>query len=442
MRTNFSAWLLKAAVGLSLTATMASSEVVTLSQAYDRLVESQIEYELIAQDLEISEHQVRQALGQRLPRVELQVGYEHINQTVVSSDNTAFATGQSQFPKISVTLRLEQPIFDASKFRALPLARAQNVVVQFEAQQARNRVVRDFALAYFSAARAQLELKRAELIVRGRREYEEVIAEEIAAGRREEDSLLAARGETLSAEGDVTFAEVDLLDALTGLQRYSGVDITGVSLSQAQIGSVDLVNLRSEFTADRLNDMSLALAAAKARLEVARRAEHRTKGENLPRVDFSLAFEQQMTEGSLFGGGSNTRNMTAGVLFTVPIYEGGIKRARIKEARANIKAEELRILQTERALRARYDALMSANAAAGERTTRVRRQLGLAAQGVLAAEEKYRVGRAHERVVLEQKLRRDALRIDLNVAQLQQVRIQAEIYALFGALDLVAVAGG
>lgn len=423
----------------------AHAETVTLLQAYNRMIEAGTEFGMIDADLAASGETVKQAKGQRLPRVEIALQYDQIQQKVISSDNTAYATGSSQYPKISMNFTVRQPLYDAARFRQLPLAKAQDAVRKAEAEVARNRVVRDMIVAYFSVAQAQLRVDRSKAISKGRAEYERALTEDIDAGRREADVLIRAQADTLAAQGDQMDAEIGMIEALAELQRYAGLDVTGVVINGSKIGVVDLASIKNEMTEANLMAMSPEVQSARAALEVAKRQRAVAKGASQPSVDLVLDFEHQMTEGSLFGGGSETQTMTGGVMMTVPIYEGGIKKSRVREAEAGIKSAEMKARQSENAVTARYKALMQAAKVTAGRSGKLSSQVRLTNESVQAADEQFQSGRASQGIVLEQKLRRDVLKMDVQAARLQQLRVQAELYALFGALDMTTIstqAGG
>lgn len=423
----------------------AFSESVNLLQAYNRMVESGLEFGMIDADLEASAELVKQAKGQRLPKIEIALQYDQIQQQVISSDNTAYATGKSQYPKISMNFTVRQPLYDAVRFRQLPLAKAQDAVRRADAEVARNRAVRDMIVAYFGVAQAQLGVDRAKLISKGRSDYEVSISEDIDAGRRESDALLRAQSDTLSAQSDEMDAEIGMVEALAELQRYAGLDVTGVAVNGSKVGLVDLSSLKREMTEANLLSMSPDVQSARASFEVSKRQKLSAKGAMQPSVDLVLDMERQVTEGSLFGGGSETQTITGGVLLTVPIYEGGIKKSRVREAEAGIKSAELKMRLSEKAVKARYKALMNAAQVTAKRNGVLAKQMRLTETSVQVAREQLVSGRASEGVVLEQTLRRDVLRMDMQATRMQQMRVQAELYALFGALDMKTIskqAGG
>lgn len=424
---------------LMLSGQGARAESVTLMQAYTRMMTAGIETGIIDADLAASAEGVKQAKGQRLPRVQLSLQYDQIQQEVISSDNETYAEGSSQYPKVTFNFSVRQPIYDAVRFRALPLARAQDAVRQADAEVARNRIVRDMIVAYFEVAQAQMRIRRAQAIIEGRADYVRSVEEDVAAGRREADVLIRAQGDSFAAESDRMEAEIGLAEALAGLQRYAGLDVTGVALDGARLGVVDLANIDRSMTEAALLSMSPDLQSAKAAADVGKRQIASARGALQPTVDLVLDFEHQTTEGSLFGGGSKTQTVTGGAMLTVPIYEGGIRKSRVREAEAGLRAADLKVQQTERAVLARYKALIGAARATAARSGKLSSQLRLSEESVAAAQEQFDAGRASEGVLLEQRLRRDTLRLDVQSARLQQFRVQAELYALFGALDMKAI---
>lgn len=415
------------------------SDTVNLMQAYERMVQGGIEFGIIDLSLLASAEEVRQAKGQRLPRIQLSFEYDEVNQNIVASDNTAYTTGHSQYPKLAVDFTIRQPIYDAVRFRALPLARAEDEERKARAEIARNRVVRDMIGAYLKVAEAQIAVKRAEVVLDTRKEYQESLAEEVSAGRRESDSLAKAESETLSAGEDALEAKVTLADALAELQRYTGPEVTAVSLDGSRVATIDLASLDRSMTRDAVLVHSPDLIAAQAARDVAARQIDSARGASHPSLDLVLNMEHSDTEGSLYGGGSQIETVTGGLMLTVPIYEGGIQRSKVREAEINARQAELKVKQTRGAVLAQYDALVTAVRMSAERSRTLREHLALASQNLQTAEEQYNSGRANEALMLEQRLRRDVMRLDLEKARLAQLRLQTQLYALFGALDLRAI---
>lgn len=439
---GFGAMVLAAQLGLNQPAV---AQQVNLEQAYQRMMDAGIEFGMIDADLTASAETVKQAKGLRLPRVEVTLQYDQIQQNVISSDNEAYATGTSQYPKVTMNFTVRQPLYDAVRFRALPLSKAQDAVRRADAEIARNRVVRDMIVAYFGVAQAQLKLDRAKAIVKGRSEYERSLQEDIDAGRREGDVLLRAESDTMAAESDAMDAEIGMAESLAELQRYVGPEVTGVVINGSRIGVVDLASMTSVMTQDNLATMSPDLQSARAAVDVANMQKRAARGALQPSLDLVLDFEQQTTEGSLFGGGSETQTMTGGVMLTVPVYEGGIKRSRVREADAGIKSAEFKLRQIELSVNARYKALMDAAKATASRSGKLSGQLRLSNESVQTAQEQFNAGRISEGILLEQKLRRELLMLDVQAARLQQLRVQTELYALFGAFDIKTIstqAGG
>ncbi|NBO20762.1 MAG: hypothetical protein EBU97_02170, partial [Rhodobacteraceae bacterium] len=157
------------------------AEDVTLEKAYLRMIQGGIETGIIDADLLAAAEVVNQAKGQRRPRVALTFEYDKIRQNVLSSDNTAYATGASQYPKMTVALTVTQPLYDAVAFRQLPLAKAQKAAADAEAAVAVNKVVRDLITAFLEVGQAQIKVSRAKAVVAARVELERSLKEQIDA---------------------------------------------------------------------------------------------------------------------------------------------------------------------------------------------------------------------------------------------------------------------
>ena len=427
-----------AAAALSLAAPGAAQETVTLAEADRLMADNELELQVLDLEQEVAAEVVRQALGERLPRVALEISYVQTQQDIVNQDNETFQEGSSTYPTTTATLSVTQPIYDAARFRALPLARAEEALVEAEAAAARNEISRRLVETFLEVARRQIEIDRARTIVRVRTQYQRELGLLVEAGRVDADAELRAESDVFAARARLSEAELDLADALFELQRFTGAGVEGVEFGPG-VGVADLAQFRETFTPGRLDALNPRIQVARAELDVARRTLAQVRGTFQPTANLTLEYSDEQTEGSLFGGGSNVRTGEVGVELGWSIYEGGVRRSRMREAERRVEIAELRLRQQQDRAERRYTSLISALERSLEAAAAAAQDARVAAERYDAALAQQDAGRIGFERVFETQLRRDTARLQARLARLRAVRLQADLYALFGALDVGAL---
>lgn len=419
-----------------LAASPVAAQVISLAEAYDRMFEREAQYQILELEQDVADELVRQAFGQRLPRVGLSISYIYTQQDIISQDNETFEEGSSAYPTSSVTFTVTQPIYDAVRWRGLPVAEAEKSLIGARAEVARNELSTLLVGAFLDIARAQIALDQAQVMITARNQLERDIAAQVDAGRAEADILLRAQGDLFEGRAVQAEREFDLSTALFELYRFTGPDVQGVSYAGGAVGIPNFDSLVATFSPERLAEMSPAIQVARAELDVAERQLLATRASFRPTANLTLELEYEQTEGSLFGGGSEVTSAEIGVGVDWNIYEGGVRGSRVREAAARVEIARLRLAQVIDLSERRYAALTvgldrsleSVGAIGGEQAAAERR--------LAAANEQETAGRIGPAAALEAALRRDTLQLQSQIARLRAVQLQAELLALFGALDM------
>ena len=224
LRQYFCIWALGTSIVL-FSVPLAGAQTITLSQAYDRMLSSDLEFEILDLEDDVAEELVRQAKGERYPRVNLSVNYVNTRQEIKRSDNTTFSSGISTFPTTTVSFSVVQPIFDLPRWRSMGVAQAEAELVKARAEVVRNRMAARMSSAFAGVARAQLHVERAKAFVRARSQLESALSLQVDAGREDIDVLFRAQGNTFGARSDLAEAEFGKTEALFELYRYTGQDL-------------------------------------------------------------------------------------------------------------------------------------------------------------------------------------------------------------------------
>jgi outer membrane protein TolC len=185
--------------------------------------------------------------------------------------------------------------------------------------------------------------------------------------------------------------------------------------------------------------MSPALQVARAEILVAEKRLERVRGSFRPTASLSIELQDEDTAGSLFGGSSQVQSTEIGLNINMSIYEGGIRRSRVREAETRIEISRMRLEQLEELTARRYGALISALDRSEQGLQTLGQEQRLANQRYNAALEQEDAGRVGPEVSMEARLRSDTLRLRSQASRLRSIQLQAEIYALFGALDIAAL---
>lgn len=414
---------------------MAQSQTITLAEAVERMQVTELQYEILDLEEQVAAELTRQARGQRFPRVRLSVSYISTQQEIVNQDNTTFQEGESTYPTTRYGIYATQPIYDPVRFRALPLARAEEALVGLQAQEARDELTNLLIAAYLNVARAQLSVEQSRVLLRARTQLERDFGILVSEGRADADRQLKAQGDIFDARADLATAEANLADALFELRRFTGPDVEGVRF-RSGIGVADLRTLAAEFRPERLATMNLGIQIAEAAVGVAERQLRQLRGAYQPTASLTLEFENEVTAGSLFGGGSEVQSVDVGVQLDWTIYAGGVQRSQVREATRRVEIAQLRLQQAQELALRRYEALVKALDRSLEIVAAISQDNRIAAARTAVAQQQLDEGRGTLEQLLSTQLRRDTLALRAEAARLRTVALQAELFTLFGALDI------
>jgi len=409
-----------------------------LAKAHAMMMGSLLELDILDLDDDVADALVKQARAQRLPNITLTLNATQNRQAIVSADNTAYQQGTSTFPSLTASLRITQPIFDQGKWRAMDVAEAERALVQAQAIAARNDLTGALVDAYLKVATAQIRLQQARALVVARNQLESLVALEVDAGRTDDDALSRVRADTFEAMAAQSDAEIELSDALFDLYRFTIRDVDGVVVPRG-VPVIKAGSFSRTFNGRQVKVVAPAVQVALAEAFVAKRELEQVRGTLSPTANLDLELSQERTEGSLFGGGSEVQSTELGVTVTVPIYAGGSGKARVREYELRLKQAELRARQVADRVARRHGALMSALKTSAKRDAQVAKRLSTSVRTLERVRARRDAGRATEDEVLEARLRVASQRWDVQIARLRTLRLQAEIMALFGAIDIASL---
>lgn len=318
----------------------------------------------VQQQVEASGHQARQQRAGYLPQINLEVQRIETDQTVISSDNQVFQQGNANYGTDDLSLTLSQALFRWDRIEAWKQSRLQEEQARARAVQAAQDLQLRVAEAYFGAlaARDAVILSRAEL-ASATRQFEDADARY----RRG----LARRTDQLDAQARMSQVEAELMakqnaweDALEALRELTGTTPTELSpVSRAlPLAAPDPLSVEAWIKAAAEGNVEIQIQ--RIAVDIADREVERQRAGHYPTLDLRFKHNERTTDGSLFGGGSQTESDEVTLALNVPIYSGGSVWAKRKEAasrhgQAKDELERTR-REVERQTRAAYQGLLSA----------------------------------------------------------------------------------
>ncbi len=275
---------------------------------------------------------VRQARAALLPDVSFDAEHIETRQDIVSSDNTVFAQGSTDFPTDTYTLTLTQPLFDWAAYVGYKQSQADLLRADAEYLRARQDLMLQVAERYLAVLAAQDELRfvRAEKAAVARQLKR--AQERLGSGMARITDLHDARSRFASVETDEIDAENALDDAIQALAELTG-PLDGELARLAE--EIDLVRPDPESVDQWIEsavNQNPRVVLLKHSMEVARQEARRQKAGHYPTLDLTARYNNRETDGTLFGGGSEVETTDLSLRFRLPIYQGGATSARAREA--------------------------------------------------------------------------------------------------------------
>ncbi len=274
----------------------------------------------------------RQANGLYYPNVAFRYDRIETDQQINRSDNEVYGTGKSSYATDDVSLTLTQPIFRWDYFTQRKVAKAEVRQAEYQFTAAEQDLMLRTAEAYLlSLAAADNEfVTRTELESMG--QQLKLAQKRLEVGLGNATEVYESRARVEFTQSEVIAAENTVVDREEGLRTIIG-EAPG-----------DLMPLRDDFQMappdpadadmwmERAAQSNLTLRAAEAAVEVAS-AEHKLQqADRYPTVGLVADFNNRDAGGSLFGGGSDVDTDEVLLRAEWTIFQGGILRARIKEA--------------------------------------------------------------------------------------------------------------
>ena len=274
----------------------------------------------------------RQKKGLYYPSLDFDYDHIETDQEIKRSENEVFGSGKSKFPTDTLSLSLTQPVFRLDYFSQRKIGRA-------EVSQA------DYLL---TAAEQELILRSAEsyLLTLASLDNEyvtktegKVLAQQLKLTEKRLEVGMSHPAEVYESSARVDFnqseiiiAENEVINQKEGLRIITGVAIDDLIPLQDDFEMVPPEPTDQDKWIEQALQNNLSVKALESALEVATAEYKLQKSGRYPTIDFVARFNNRDSGGSLFGGGSEVETTDMMLQGNWKVFQGGIIRAKIKEA--------------------------------------------------------------------------------------------------------------
>ena len=324
--------LLFAGLVLSLISLTMPVQAAGLLEIYQQALQSDPRFQAARHEHQAAAEARPQAWAGLLPTVGFSYEYSDTSQDIVSSDNTVFASGSTSFGSTSYTLSLTQPVFRYASLVRLGQAKTEvrraDVLFDLALQELMLRVSETYLAAL--AARDQLDFARAE-------QAADESHFELAKGRYEMGlapitDLHDAKARLATVQARTIEAENLFDDALQALRELTGEEATELAPLPREMELQSPEPAEIEPWVEAALQQNLTLEAQRLAVKVAEREVTRQRAGHYPTLDLVGQFNNEETDGSLFGGGSEVETQELMLQLNIPLYEGGIVNSRTRQA--------------------------------------------------------------------------------------------------------------
>lgn len=278
----------------------------------------------------------RESLPQARSRLLPEITYEFRNtdtdQDIVRSDNTVFALGSDRFDSDNSGLRVSQSIFDRERRSRLRQSVATVSRAEADFLDARHALYLRAAEAYFSVLEQLNQLQTIsdeKTALGGHREL----------ARRRAESGMGRQVDVQDAEARYLTAvakEIEVQSALADARNALSI-LTGALPGELDPLRSDLA-LEPPAPADPNEWVRLAaernplIDSRRHALEEAREELRARQSKRYPTLDLVVSEGNEVTGGSLFGGGSEVDTGEITLELKVPVFHGGFVSSRVRQA--------------------------------------------------------------------------------------------------------------
>lgn len=332
-----------AVVLLVVTQSFAGQSVYTLQDAYYAALASNEVVKIAEENVVQSEARVEQAFTYLYPRITGEAGYTRFNEVLPPDRSFVF----QPIEEARAGLVLSQPLYTGGRtFAAYRMAKDMREASKHGVMFTRQETMMSVAEAYYGVLKAQriVDVSRDSY---GRMLRHKKVTEREAATRRTKANMSALlRANTLVSQAGIVLARAE-----------DGLKVARHRLSFLTNFPEDAVLSEPEPLQPPNEDMTQLIDTAVSQREDYKAARRNTRiAEENVTIVRGAHYPQLSLEGALQYKESDPNTMTDGTIYyggirlSVPIFEGGLMKAEVAEARSKLRQAELSDLLLRRSI--------------------------------------------------------------------------------------------
>jgi outer membrane protein TolC len=327
MELMFGGWLSSSAL----------AKEVSLREAYQTSIERTQSVAIQESRKAQTREQVNQAQGSLFPTIALNSNYLRQD-----TGDTSGADGVSAFrnpDQYTTRVTLTQPIFRGLRdFAGMSMARSQLQAQESNTEQAKLNLYSTVAQSYYNVLAAEQDIVNLETIIKLTRDRIRELQAQSRIGRSRKGDVLFAQSQLATLDAQIDAARAQLDQARTQFQLVTGLpkesQLTHNVVIPSQLSDLDFYLNRIEGRPD-IRSFQQQLEATEKSVSVAR-------GNHLPSIDFTGNYYLQRS-----GVLANSK-WDLGVALSIPIFQGGVVQAQVRQALARTQEQELVLQQARR----------------------------------------------------------------------------------------------
>jgi len=297
----------------------------------------------------IQEHRT-QAIARLLPALAGSAEAAHTTQDIRSSDNTVFAVGRTDYGSSTYGLTLTQPVLHWDSIIGYQQANAEILLSEAEYQIAVQDLIIRVADLYLKVLAAQDQLTFARAEQNAVDKHFELASGQFKKGLIPITDMHDAKARKAAVSARTIEAENLLDDALQALQEVTGQPVTAIDPLQADIALAHPDPADADAWIKAAVKQNPAILLQQHAVTIAGKEVDRQNAGHLPTVDVVGSYNNEDTEGTLYGGGSEIDNTKIMLKLNVPLYQGGMVSSKVAEAEHQRSAARQELIRQTRAV--------------------------------------------------------------------------------------------
>ncbi|NOS36088.1 MAG: hypothetical protein GQ522_05580 [Deltaproteobacteria bacterium] len=335
----------------------AEEKVVTLDDAYRMAFANHERVRIAGEKLLQARAGLSKATSQLLPTVTAEGNITRFSEQQ-SSSGALLQPDETR----SFTLRVRQPLFEGGKrWSGRKQARLSLDGSRIGVNATREEVMLDTGRAFFNALKAERELAISEASIKRALERRKVASSRLKVGEVTRSVLLRAEADVAGAEADLIRAQNRLIDGQDLLKRFIGSD-EDIAVIEPPLDTPS-IEMAEELIATALKGRR-DYRQAMIEEEIAHEEVKSARGSFLPTLTLlGLYINREQEPSTTF---LLNDSVAGSLVLSYPLFEGGLRRAELREAKSMRRGSELRRMSLrkdiELEVRAALHAVKSLNA--------------------------------------------------------------------------------